>query len=424
MFPKGTVPGQGDAYDAFYESYDEPAQRPEVPPDPRDQRLDPHAAGQQRHTRNVDPRFDAPADPYTSPYTGRRPGDQLNHQPQQRPQSREVPQTQRPPANKQIQSPQPAVAREIAAPARAQKPEKALANAPIVPSSSVTGNSLTLVISIMCFLACLTAGAVYMMNQSASAWLRDIASEVTVQVEPRDKADTEKTLREVTAFLGKQPGIRNVRTLPIEESSGLLEPWLGTSDALKTLPLPRLVALELDRLGPPDFEGLRANLAKQFKGVTLDDHRQWQQQIRTVTRSFALAGIAILFLVAAATTAIIVSATRAAMASNREIVEVLHFVGATDRFIAREFERNFMRVGIRAGLVGAISAMVVFAVMPTIMELLGGGSMSLAEMRRLVGTGTLDLMGYGVLVLLVGVVAGLCMFTSRLSVYRILHSRN
>ena len=74
-----------------------------------------------------------------------------------------------------------------------------------------------------------------MMNQSASAWLRDIASEVTVQVEPRDKADTEKTLREVTAFLGKQPGIRNVRSLAIEESNGLLEPWLGTSDALKAL---------------------------------------------------------------------------------------------------------------------------------------------------------------------------------------------
>jgi cell division transport system permease protein len=44
-------------------------------------------------------------------------------------------------------------------------------NAPIVPAGSVTGRSLTLVISIMCFFACLTAGAVYMMNQSASAWL-------------------------------------------------------------------------------------------------------------------------------------------------------------------------------------------------------------------------------------------------------------
>jgi cell division transport system permease protein len=409
MYPKGTVPGQSDAYDAFYESYDEPTQRAEpVPSNSRDQRADPRSLGPQRHTRNYDPRFNEPPSEHTQP-------------PQLRADTRDANQSRRTaPASR----PAPPLAREMVAPARVQKAEKEPANAPIVPSSSVTGRSLTLVISIMCFLACLTAGAVYMMNQSASAWLRDIASEVTVQVEPREKADTEKTLREVVSFLGKQAGIRTARPLALEESNGLLEPWLGSSEALKTLPLPRLISLELDRISPPEFEALRASLAKQFKGVTLDDHRQWQQQIRTVTRSFALAGIAILLLVAAATTAIIVSATRAAMASNRDIVEVLHFVGATDRFIAREFERNFMRVGIRAGLVGALSAMVVFAVMPTLMELLGGGSMSLAEMRRLVGAGALDLMGYGVLALLVVVVAALCMFTSRFSVYRILHSRN
>ena len=364
-------------------------------------------------------------DPTTGGYGMPRMPDELTQPPRHRPQMRETyPPDRTPPHAPLPPQARELPAREMIAPARAQRQEKAQANAPIVPASSVTGRSLTLVISIMCFLACLTAGAVYMMNQSASAWLRDIASEVTVQVEPRDKVDTERTLREVVQFLSKQPGVRVSRPLALEESNGLLEPWLGTSDALKSLPLPRLVALELDRLSPPDFDSLRAALIKQFKGVTLDDHRQWQQQIRTVTRSFALAGIAILLLVGAATTAIIISATRAAMASNREIVEVLHFVGATDRFIAREFERNFMRVGIRAGLVGAGSAMVVFAIMPTLMELLGGGSMSLAEMRRLVGAGALDLLGYGVLAGLVVVVAALCMFTSRFSVYRILHSRN
>src|SRR5690606_16534141 len=125
----------------------------------------------------------------------------------------------------------------------------------------------------------------------------------------------------------------------VAESNALLEPWVGQLDVLKTLPVPRLIALELDRTQPPDVAALREALGKQFKGVTLDDHRHWQQQIRTVKRSFALGGLAILILVASATTAIIISATRSAMASNREIVEVLHFVGATDRFIAREFER-------------------------------------------------------------------------------------
>ncbi len=288
----------------------------------------------------------------------------------------------------------------------------------------MTGRSLTLVISIMCFLACLTAGAVYTMHQSSSAWLRDIASEVTLQVEAREHAVTDKTLKDLIQFLSKQPGIRSVKPISTDESGALLEPWLGSSEALKSLPVPRLVAIELDRGAPPDFEALRADIARQFKGVTLDDHRQWLQQIRSVTRSFALGGLTILLLVAAATTAIIISATRAAMASNREIVEVLHFVGATDKFIAREFERNFLRLGIRAGLVGALSAMAVFALMPTVMELLGGGSVSVAEMRRLTGTGSLDAIGYGVLGLLVVIVAALCMLTSRLGVYRILHNRN
>src|SRR5215472_8721433 len=273
---------------------------------------------------------------------------------------------------------------------RSRRGDRNQTAAPIVPAGSVTGRSLTLVITIMCFLACLTAGAVYMMNQSASAWLRDIASEVTVQIESKDKNDVDRLVADVSGYLSRQPGI----------------------------------AIELDRQSPPDLGMMRAELGKQFKGVSLDDHRRWQQQIRTITRSFALGGLAILLLVGAATTSIIVSATKSAMASNREIVEVLHFVGATVRFIAREFERHFLRLGVRAGIVGAVWAMFVFLVMPTVMELLGGGSVTITELRRLIGIATLDPPGYFLLGIVVLVIASLCMLTSRIGVYRILNSQH
>jgi cell division transport system permease protein len=318
----------------------------------------------------------------------------------------------------------PGLGREDAAPSRLVDVDSVQINSPIVPAGTVTGTSLTLVVTIMCFLACLTAGAVYMINQSASAWLRNVSSEVTIQIEPRENVDTERVVRDVTKFLASQPGVRGVRPLSLETATELIEPWLGKSEALKELPVPRLIALELDRVTPPNLDRLRAGLAEQFKSTTLDDHRHWQQQIRSVTRSLALGGIAILILVGAATTAIIVSATRSAMASNREIVEVLHFVGATDRFIAREFETQFLRLGIRAGFVGAITAMAVFFMMPTIMQFLGGGALTMAELRRLVGAGNLDLLGYLVLVLVVLIIAVLCMFTSRVSVKRILHSQH
>jgi cell division transport system permease protein len=313
--------------------------------------------------------------------------------------------------------------RDIYAPARNMRKKSKKISAPIVPAGSVTGRSLTLVIAIMCCLACLTAGAVYLINQSAEAWLNDIASEVTVQIEAREKVDSEKVVKEVAAFLGRQSGIRSVRPLSVEESAQLLEPWLGHVDALKALPVPRLIALELDRASPPNLDTVRGELERQFAGATLDDHRRWQQQIRTVTRSFALGGLAILLLVAAATTAIIISATKSSMASNREIVEVLHFVGATDRFIAREFEKHFLRLGVRAGLVGAAVALAVFVTMPTVMELLGGGTVTIGEIRRLIGAGALDMAGYVLLGIVVVVVAALCMLTSRLGVFRILKER-
>jgi cell division transport system permease protein len=319
----------------------------------------------------------------------------------------------------------PAAHARPAAPARRTRAGTQPVTAPIVPAGSVTGRSLTLVITIMCFLACLTAGAVYMMNQSASAWLRDIASEVTVQVEVKERSDVDKLVAEVTAYMSRQPGIARARALSAADAAQLLEPWLGqATDALNALPVPRLVAIELDRNASPDLDKLRSELQAQFTGVTLDDHRRWQQQIRTITRSFALGGLAILLLVGAATTAIIISATKSAMASNRDIVEVLHFVGATDRFIAREFERHFLRLGVRAGVVGAVWAMFVFIAMPALMELLGGGAVTMAEIRRLIGISTLDAPGYFLLGIVVLVIASLCMLTSRIGVYRILNSQH
>lgn len=313
---------------------------------------------------------------------------------------------------------------ELLAPERAPDHSADLSTAPIVEAGSVTGRSLTLVISIMCFLACLTAGAVYMMNQSATAWLRNMSNEITVQIEPRANKDVEQTVRDVASFLRLRPGISTVNPLDKSDTAKLLEPWLGSTEALAELPIPRLIAIEINAASPPNLDQLRQTLKQQFPNATLDDHRKWRQQITTITRSFALGGLAILALVGAATIAIIISATGSAMAANRDIVEVLNFVGATDRFIAHEFEKHFLTLGIRAGMFGAGCAMLVFWLLPMVMELLGGGAVTMAELTRLIGIGSLDMLGYLLLAAVVIVIAALCMLTSRFGVYRILHHQN
>ncbi len=304
-------------------------------------------------------------------------------------------------------------------------PKIALRNSAIVPPRSVTGRSLVVVITIMAFLASLTTGVVYLINQSASAWLQDVASEVTVQVRPaEDPAQTEAKLSEISDFLSKQIGIANVRVLSPRETSALVEPWLGQVEGLESLPLPRLIAVQLDRENPPDLSTLGVALQGEFEGAMLDDHSRWQAQIRSLTSTLAVAGLGVIALVVLATVAIVVSATRSAMASNREIVEVLHFVGARDRFIAQQFEKHFQTLGILAGAAGAGLAALVFLVFPLLPSLFGASPATDAELRRLLGAGTLDWLGYALLATVVVVVAAICRITSRFGVYRILDQQN
>ena len=72
----------------------------------------------------------------------------------------------------------------------------------------------------------------------------------------------------------------------------------------------------------------------------------------------------------------------------------------------------------------SLLAIVVFIGMPAAMELLGGGAVTMAELRRLVGVTTLDVWGYFLLGIVVLVIAALCMVTSRIGVYRILNSQH
>ena len=69
--------------------------------------------------------------------------------------------------------------------------------------------------------------------------------------------------------------------------------------------------------------------------------------MRSMTGATVFAGIGILALVIIATIISVSFATRGAMAANRPIVEVLHFVGAGDRYIANRFLRHFLRLGLR-----------------------------------------------------------------------------
>ena len=231
---------------------------------------------------------------------------------------------------------------------------------PIVPKRSIAGRALVAVVAIMTFLASLTTGAVMLVRSSAVEWQSDVAREVTIQVRPIDGKNLDAEVARAVEIARAVTGVGEVRPYSKEESAGLLEPWLGSGLSLDDLPVPRMIVVKLPS-GGLDLAPLKKSLADKVAGASLDDHRAWIGRMRAMAQTTIAGGIGIMILMLAATVLSVSFATRGAMATNRPIVEVLHFIGAKSGFIAGQFQRHFLMLGLEGGLIGGGLAMLAFA---------------------------------------------------------------
>jgi cell division transport system permease protein len=303
---------------------------------------------------------------------------------------------------------------------RPQVPARARNMSPIVPRASISGRALVAVVAIMTFLASITTGAVLLVSASAAEWQSDVSSEITIQVRPVAGRDIERDVAAAIEAMRSQPGILEVRPFTKDESAKLLEPWLGSGLVLDDLPVPRVIVARVQPGTLLDLAALRARVTQAAPSASVDDHRAWIERMRSMTGATVLAGIGILVLVIIATVISVSFATRGAMAANRPIVEVLHFVGAGDRYIANRFLRHFLRLGLEGGLIGGGAAMLAFGSSESIAGWFSGTPVG-DQFVALLGTFTLRPSGYLALAAQAVLIAAITAWASRRTLFATLN---
>jgi cell division transport system permease protein len=299
---------------------------------------------------------------------------------------------------------------------RPQVPARARNLSPIVPRASIAGRALVAVVAIMTFLASITTGAVLLVSASAAEWQSDVSSEITLQVRPATGRDLDRDSAAVVDAVRSQPGIVEVRPFTKEQSSKLLEPWLGSGLSFDDLPIPRVIVARVAPGATLDLASLRSRVAQVAPSTSVDDHRAWIERMRTMTGATVFAGIGILALVIVATIISVSFATRGAMAANRPIVEVLHFVGAGDRYIANRFQRHFLRLGLEGGLIGGGVAMLGFGFSESIAGWFSGTPVG-DQFAALLGTFSLRPSGYLALAAQAVLIAAITAWASRRTLF-------
>jgi cell division transport system permease protein len=236
-------------------------------------------------------------------------------------------------------------------------------NHPIMPPAEGT-KPLDLMIAVMALLAGLALGASLIADRVATNWQSGLSGKLTVQILPPAQGTADDGLKLETEaalkVLRATPGIARARALSMREQASLVSPWLGQDDIAAELPLPQLIDADVVPGKSVDTAELKRRLKAVVPDALLDDHAGWMERLRDVTGGVIWSAYGILLLIAVATAAAVSFATKARLDAHRDMVELLHLMGAQSAFIARIFEWQYARAAALAAAAGTLAAALFF----------------------------------------------------------------
>ncbi|MGZ8313476.1 MAG: cell division protein FtsX [Allosphingosinicella sp.] len=267
------------------------------------------------------------------------------------------------------------------------------------------------VIAIMMFLTVLAAAAGLGLAGAASRLAEQIGGRGTVQVVEANPSARAAQAQAAAAALRELPGVISVEPVPEAEIARLLEPWIGPGGMEADLPVPALIDVDLAPEARQDLTPLRAALARVAPAARVDDNAQWLAPLASLIRALQWLAAGLVLLMIGATAATVVLAARAALDTHRPTIEILHLMGATDIQVARLFQRRIALDALFGGLVGFILAGV---------TLIGLGERVTALGSELIGSATVPVQGWAVLVALPALGVLLAMLVARMTILRAL----
>ena len=236
----------------------------------------------------------------------------------------------------------------------------------VIPfSSDPAGRLMPWLIGFMTFVAGLALAGALTLAAFATSWSQGLADSMTVQIPPPadELGDAEaaaermdRAVEDSVRILRNTEGVISAEALSDERIRRLLEPWLGATLDPGSLPLPRLIAVEVDDPAALDLVTIGAQLRTVAPGASIDDHGLWRARLVTFINALQLVGVAVVGVVLLAAATVVVFATRGGLLAHGETIALLHLIGASDGYIAGQFQRQALKASLKGGIGGTLVA--------------------------------------------------------------------
>ena len=233
-----------------------------------------------------------------------------------------------------------------------------MASIPLQPETRAIRAMSLLVTALMVVLGITVLAGSAALRHVDVEWRHAMADRWTVELNagdpgrPASQADMQQALTALSAV----PGIKAARPVEPEELTRILQPWLGDPAMVAQLPLPALIDIVVDSDKPPDA----AAVARQLQGILpdarLDDHGAWTRDLSRLATTGEAMGLGMFAMIVITAILTVAAAARARLAINRPEIELLHRIGASDGYIAHQFETSAFRSAVAGAVLGTAFA--------------------------------------------------------------------
>ncbi|MCI5059532.1 MAG: permease [Alphaproteobacteria bacterium] len=280
------------------------------------------------------------------------------------------------------------------------------------------GLFLKLLIGMMSILAVLALAASFVLSAMTERWTSGLENRASIEIPAQDQngkllstTEVEALVKEVEQFLKKHPAVLDIQVMSKEEITSLVSPWLGEDMTYDQIPLPGLISLRFreDVIFKP--ESLQVPLKNIAPQIRLDTHQAWLSQLLRFTGSLNFAALIVTFTIGITTIIAVAGAVQARMAIYHEELELLHLMGAGDRYISSQLQRYMFLTAFQGAIIGALIGGILLLLMGWI-----SGKMDITLLPDF-SLSAVQIISLCALPLLVGMLA---MFTARYTVIQTL----
>lgn len=216
---------------------------------------------------------------------------------------------------------------------------------------------VTLLVSSLIFLLTIFITIFVCTEYSLNRWQRGNCNRITIEIPHIDDAvQQQEVMHKVQAILDKAPWITNWEELNQDQLFNILQSWIGSESLSYDLPMPILIDADITPGGLDNIELLIQQLRTVAAGIVVESHNRWQQILGNMQGLIKTFLHIILFILISIISVLIAIITSELLAIHRPTIETLRFLGATNNYIARQFQNYLIKISFKGSIFGILIA--------------------------------------------------------------------